>query len=178
MKHTLAVIATVLALGAMFLVYQSDKEVNKLSEIRKMIDKTHIKVNLGNTAPITQETQSAESESSETIAKEQTQKKKELDEKLQALKNKAGNMAAFEVSPLYKQKCASCHGVNGEGIIGPKLIGDSSEKIYKALTDFKSGKRKNYVMYGLLSKMDDGQLKSLSDEIGLFAQKLKEYEQQ
>ena len=178
MKHTLAAIATVLALGAMFLVYQSDKEVNKLGEITKMIDKTHIKVNLGNTAPITQETQSAESESSEAIAKEQTQKKKELDEKLQALKNKAGNMAAFDVSPLYKQKCASCHGVNGEGIIGPKLIGDSSEKIYKALTDFKSGKRKNYVMYGLLSKMDDGQLKSLSDEIGLFAQKLKEYEQQ
>jgi cytochrome c553 len=178
MKHTLAAIATVLALGAMFLVYQSDKEVNKLGEITKMIAKSQIKVNLGNAVPMTQETKSAESESSEAIAKEQTQKKKELDEKLQALKNKAGNMAAFEVSPLYKQKCSSCHGVNGEGIIGPKLIGDSSEKIYKALTDFKSGKRKNYVMYGLLSKMDDGQLKSLSDEIGLFAQKLKEYEQQ
>ena len=178
MKHILAAIVTVLALGAMFMVYQSDNEVHKLSEITKMIEKSQIKVNLGNTTPMTQETKSVNSDSAEAITKEQNQKKKELDEKLQALKNKAGNMAAFEVSPLYKQKCASCHGVNGEGIIGPKLIGDSSEKIYQSLTDFKSGKRKNYVMYGLLSKMDKTQLKSLSDEIGLFAQKLKEYEQQ
>ena len=68
--------------------------------------------------------------------------------------------------------------MNGEGIIGPKLIGDSAEKVYKNLIDFKSGKRKNYVMYGLLSKMDEEQLKSLSDEIGSFEQKLKEYQQQ
>jgi len=111
--------------------------------------------------------------SNEEIEKEQAKKKKELDDKLSALKNKAGNMAAFKVSPLYKQKCSSCHGVNGEGIIGPKLIGESAAKIYQSLSDFKSGKRKNYVMYGLLSKMDDGQLKTLSDEIGSFAQKRK-----
>jgi len=29
-------------------------------------------------------------------------------------------------------------------------------------------------MYGLLSKMDDAQLKALSDEIGSFEQKLKD----
>jgi len=64
--------------------------------------------------------------------------------------------------------------VNGEGIIGPKLIGDSAEKVQQALVDFKSGKRKNYVMYGLLSKMDEDQLKALSDEIGTFEQKKQE----
>jgi cytochrome c553 len=111
--------------------------------------------------------------SKEEIAKEQEKKKKELDEKLQALKNKAGNVAAFKVSPLYKQKCSSCHGVNGEGIIGPKLVGLSAEKVHQDLVDFKSGKRKNYVMYGLLSKMDESQIQALSDEIGSFAQKLK-----
>lgn len=172
-RHIIAAITTILALWAMFLVYQSDKEVNKLEEIHKMIAKTEIKVNLDtSTKPIVQE-KTGEAQS-KNIDQEQEKKKKELDEKLQALKNKAGNVAAFKVSPLYKQKCSSCHGVNGEGIIGPKLIGDSSEKIYQALQDFKSGKRKNYVMYGLLSKMDEDQLKQLADEIGTFEQKMQE----
>jgi len=177
MKHIIAAIATLLAVGAAFIVYQSDNEVHKIDEVAKVIAKSQVKVNLGNNAPVVQQTQT-QTASNEEIEKEQAKKKKELDEKLSALKSKAGNMAAFKVSPLYKQKCSSCHGVNGEGIIGPKLIGDSAEKVYQNLIDFKSGKRKNYVMYGLLSKMDDEQLKSLSDEIGLFEQKLKEYQQQ
>jgi len=177
MKHILAAIVTILALGAMFMIYQSDKEVNKLNEIQTMIAKTQIKVKLDtSTEPVTQEAP-VETMSKEEVAKEQEKKKKELDEKLQALKNKAGNVAAFSVSPLYKQKCSSCHGVNGEGIIGPKLIGLSSETVHQDLVDFKSGKRKNYVMYGLLSKMDDEQMQALSDEIGSFEQKLKEQQQ-
>jgi cytochrome c553 len=174
MKHILAAIATLLALGASFVVYQSDKQVNKLDEINKIIAKSQVKVNLGDNTSMVQKSIQTETVSNEDIEKEQAKKKKELDDKLSALKSKAGNMAAFKVSPLYKQKCSSCHGVNGEGIIGPKLIGDSAEKVYQSLSDFKSGKRKNYVMYGLLSKMDDEQLKTLSDEIGSFAQKLKE----
>ncbi|KYJ86138.1 c-type cytochrome [Sulfurovum riftiae] len=176
MKHILAAIATVLALGAMFIVYQSDKEVNKVEEISKMIAKTEVKVQL-DTAPTAAQEAAVETMSKAEIEQEQAKKKKELDEKLQALKNKAGNVAAFSVSPLYKQKCSSCHGVNGEGIIGPKLIGLSAEKVYKDLEEFKSGTRKNYVMYGLLSKMDESQMKELSDEIGSFEQKLKEQQQ-
>jgi len=176
-KHIIAVIVTALAAWAMFLVYQSDKEVNKIEEIGTLIAKTQVKVNLGTTKPIAQESSPVVAQTDASVQKEREKKKKELDEKLQALKNKAGNAAAFKVSPLYRQKCASCHGVNGEGIIGPKLIGDTSEKVYQALTDFKSGKRKNYVMYGLLSKMDDEQLKQLSDEIGTFEQKLQEQQQ-
>jgi len=177
MKHILAAIVTILALGAMFMIYQSDKEVHKLNEIQTMIAKTQIKVKLDtSTQPVTQEAP-VETMSKEEVEKEQAKKKKELDEKLQALKNKAGNVAAFSVSPLYKQKCSSCHGVNGEGIIGPKLIGLSAETVHQDLTDFKSGKRKNYVMYGLLSKMDESQMKALADEIGSFEQKLKEQQQ-
>jgi len=175
MKHILAGIATLLALGAMFMIYQSDKEVDKLNEIHKIIAKSQIKVHLNKDV---KETQQKIEQNANSGEKEIKKKKKELDEKLNALKNKAGNVAAFKVSPLYKQKCSSCHGVNGEGVIGPKLIGKSADTVYKALTDFKSGKRKNYVMYGLLSKMDDAQLKSLADEIGTFEQKLKEYQQQ
>ncbi len=169
-KHIIAGVVTVLALGAMFVVFQSDQTVDKANEVAKVIAKSEVKVHLGTTQPVTQVNTSTES--NKDASKEAEKRKKELDDKLQALKDKAGNAAAFKVSPLYKQKCASCHGVNGEGIIGPKLIGDSAEKIYKDLTDFKSGKKKNYVMYGLLSKMKDAQLKVLSDEIGTFAEKL------
>jgi len=173
MKDIIAAAVTLLALGAMFKIYQSDQEVHKLEEIQRTIAKTEVKVQLDNKAtPVVQNTTPAQISDAD-IEKAQEKKKKELESKLQALKNKAGRMAAFDVSPLYKQKCASCHGVNGEGIIGPKLIGKSAEEIYSALVDFKSGKRKNYVMYGLLSKMDDSQLKTLSDEIGGFEAKLK-----
>jgi len=173
-KHIIAAAATLLALAAMYRVYQLDAEVNKVEEISRMIAKTQIKVKLDTSTQPVQQTQTAvETMSKEEVAKAQEKKKKELDEKLQALKNKAGNVAAFKVSPLYKQKCSSCHGVNGEGIIGPKLIGLSAQKVHQDLTDFKSGKRKNYVMYGLLSKMDEEQLKALSDEIGSFEAKLK-----
>jgi len=170
----IAAAVTLLALAAAYRVYQLDAEVNKLEEINRMIAKTQVKVQLDNTVQPVQQTPVAETMSKEEVEKAQEKKKKELDEKLQALKNKAGNMAAFKVSPLYKQKCASCHGVNGGGIIGPKLIGLSAQKVLKDLQDFKAGTRKNYVMYGLLSKMDEEQLKALSDEIGSFAQKLKE----
>ncbi len=120
------------------------------------------------TAPVQQIQQTQSS-----AAEEAKQQEDEVAKKLKALKERAGNVMAFKVSPLYKQKCSSCHGVNGEGIIGPKLIGMSSDKVLEALHDFKSGKRKNYVMYGLLSKMSDEQLKSLADEIGTFQQKLE-----
>lgn len=173
-RHIIAAIATLLALAAMYRVYQLDVEVHKVDEINRMIAKTQVKVKLDNaTQPVQQTQVETETMSKAEIEKAQEKKQKELDEKLQALKKKAGNMAAFKVSPLYKQKCSSCHGVNGEGIIGPKLIGLSAEKVYQDLTDFKSGKRKNYVMYGLLSKMDEAQIKALSDEIGSFEAKLK-----
>jgi cytochrome c553 len=97
----------------------------------------------------------------------------EMDKKLKALREKAGNIAAFEVSPLYKKSCASCHGNIGEGIIGPKLIGQSEDKVLNDLQEFKSGKRKNYVMYGLLNGLDEAQLKELSKEISTFKAKLE-----
>ena len=176
MKHILAVIATLLAAGAAFVVYQSDATVHKVDEIGKVIAKSEVKVHLGGDVKAVQ--QNIQKASKEEIEKEQAKKKKELDDKLSALKSKAGNVAAFKVSALYKQKCSSCHGVNGGGIIGPKLLGKSAQEVLKDLTDFKSGKRKNYVMYGLLSKMDEAQLKALSDEIGTFEAKMKAYQAQ
>jgi len=110
---------------------------------------------------------------------EKSDDEKERD-KLKALREKAGNIGAFKVSDAYKSKCASCHGVNGSGyqngkkMMGPKLFGQSEEEIYKKLVDFKSGRKENVVMKGLLLHMSDDDLKSFAKEIGEFPQRAKE----
>jgi cytochrome c553 len=96
------------------------------------------------------------------------------DDKLNALREKAGNAGAFEVSQAYKSKCSSCHGVNGSGeqngkkLMGPKLFGQSADTIYKDLIDFKSGRKENMIMKGLLIKLNEDDLRSFADEIGEF----------
>jgi len=105
--------------------------------------------------------------------KEKDDREKEND-KLNALRDKAGNAGAFKVSRAYKSKCASCHGVNGSGfqngkpMMGPKLFGQSADTIYKKLVEFKSGRKENVVMKGLLIPLSKEDLKVFADEIGEF----------
>lgn len=107
------------------------------------------------------------------VAQEKDDRKKEND-KLNALRDKAGNAGAFEVSQAYKSKCASCHGVNGSGfqngkpMMGPKLFGQTSDEIFKKLVDFKAGRKENVVMKGLLLHLEEADLKTFADEIGEF----------
>jgi len=104
---------------------------------------------------------------------EKEDRKKETD-KLTALRDKAGNAGAFKVSNEYKSKCASCHGVNGSGeqngkaLMGTKLFGQSAEKLYQDLLDFKSGRRENMIMKGLLIRLNKDDLKRFADEIAEF----------
>jgi len=169
MKHIIALLATALAFYAMYYMYTLDVEVQKLQDIKLTIKNSEIKVKVAQTTRPLPKEEKVES------AKDQVEKKnKELDEKLAALKRKAGNLAAFKVSKTYKQKCSSCHGVNGKGTIGPNLVGKSKEYILSNLKEFKSGARKNYVMYGLLGGMDDAQIAEISKEVSTFQQKLDE----
>ena len=107
------------------------------------------------------------------IPKEKSDREKE-NEALSALRDKAGNAGAFKVSQEYKQKCSSCHGVNGSGfqngkkMMGPKLFGQTADKLYKNLTDFKAGRKENMIMKGLLRKLSEEDLRRLADEIGEF----------
>ncbi len=104
---------------------------------------------------------------------EKSDREKE-DDKLNALRDKAGNAGAFKVSNAYKSKCASCHGVNGSGfqngkaMMGPKLFGQSEETIYKDLVDFKTGRKENVIMKGLLISLEDEDFKEFAKEIGEF----------
>jgi len=166
MRHLIAAIATALAAWAAIYMINLDKEVNKLDNISKLIKSTamedkKIKVQTHKTTA-----------SSTTTTAQSSNADNEAEKKLKALKEKAGNIAAFKTSPLYKRSCSSCHGNIGQGIIGPKLIGKDKEYLLKALKDFKSGKRKNYVMYGLLGNLDDSKLEELAQEISTFKEKL------
>ncbi|NPA28505.1 MAG: c-type cytochrome [Epsilonproteobacteria bacterium] len=164
-RHIIALIAIALAIWAWVYMYNLDMEVNKYQKISELIEATKME-----DKKIDSKVNKVEIKTPQTASKKEDD---EMERKLKALKEKAGNISAFKVSPLYKKNCASCHGNIGEGIIGPKLIGQSKEQILQALYDFKSGKRKNYVMYGLLNKLSDKELETLAAEIATFEDKLK-----
>ncbi len=170
-RNIIAGVAIILAVWASVYMYSLDREAHKFQRIRELIKSTAMedtKLTGVQTHPET----STPKEETKSPAK--GKEEDELAQKLKALREKAGNLAAFKTSPLYKKSCASCHGNIGEGIIGPKLLGKNKEEILNALHDFKSGKRKNYVMYGLLGNMSDQQLDDLATEIATFQQKLDE----
>ncbi len=177
-RHIIAAIATLLALWATYHMYQLDKQVHKLDEIHRIIKASEIKVHLKKRVVVKEETTTSQQSNDEEAKKALEKKNAELDKKLAALKNKAGNIAAFKVSTLYKKNCSSCHGVNGRGIIGPSLVGKSKEFILEQLHEFKTGKRRNYVMYGLLQKMDEDKLEKLATEIATFKEKWDKYNNQ
>jgi len=112
---------------------------------------------------------------------EKSDREKE-NEALTALRDKAGNVGSFKVSDEYKSKCSSCHGVDGSGmqygkkLMGPKLFGQSAEAIYKKLDDFKSGRKENMIMRGLLLHLSQDDLKRLAKEIGEFPARAKALE--
>ncbi|MEA3418906.1 MAG: c-type cytochrome [Campylobacterota bacterium] len=174
-KNILAGLGLIATIGTFVYLYQVDKEIDAMGNVEEIFRKSDLLVEMGKksasagamsggSAPL------APIEGAAAPAKD-TQK--EGEDKLKALREKAGNIGGFKVSALYKTKCASCHGVNGEGGIGPEVIGQEYEKLSKALIDFKSGAKKNYVMYGLLQNMSDEDLDSLAKEIAEFADRAK-----
>lgn len=60
--------------------------------------------------------------------------------------------------------CAACHAVDGNSIAAanPKLAGMNAEYLYKQLTEFKSGARKNPVMAGVVKDLSDADMQNLA----------------
>lgn len=153
MKKIIAIISTVVVIGLMLFTLSNGRafqggEAGNIIEDLKMLD------NKVSSTPI---------------------KEKDIEgDKLKALRDKAGNAGSFKVSNAYKSKCASCHGVNGSGmqngkkLMGPKLIGQSEEQLYKDLVDFKAGRKENLIMKGLLINLTDEDLKTFAKEISEF----------
>ena len=64
------------------------------------------------------------------------------------------------------QGCGACHGQNGEGSVGPKLSGQSSEYIVTALNQYKNKQkrgRQSQMMYGQAGALTARQIEMIGD---------------
>ncbi len=78
-----------------------------------------------------------------------------------------------KMSKKFIVKCSACHNDYANGIIGPSLLGKSSDYIYDAIAKFKTGKKKNVLMTDLINMMDDKEIRKLADEIFEFNEEIK-----
>ncbi|RLA74624.1 MAG: hypothetical protein DRG30_05190 [Epsilonproteobacteria bacterium] len=174
-KNILAGLGLLATIGTFVYLIQVDKEIDAMGKVEEIFRKSDLLVEMGkksaSSGAISGSAAPLVAIGDSVVPAKDT--KKEGEDKLKALREKAGNIGGFKVSTLYRTKCASCHGVNGEGGIGPKVIGLKYEKVSAALTDFKSGTKKNYVMYGLLQNLSNEDLDTLAKEIAEFADRAK-----
>ncbi len=63
-----------------------------------------------------------------------------------------------------KQVCVACHGIDGQGIDDtyPKLAGQFADYMEKALSDYKSGDRKNAIMSGFAATLTEQDIENVS----------------
>ena len=63
-----------------------------------------------------------------------------------------------------KQVCQSCHGLDGVGINDtyPKLAGQFADYMVVALSDYKSGARKNAIMAGFAATLTEKDIEDVS----------------
>lgn len=65
---------------------------------------------------------------------------------------------------IVNKVCLACHGVDGNSVAAanPKLAGMTEEYLYKQLSEFKSGARKNAIMNGMVKDLTDTDLRNLA----------------
>jgi cytochrome c553 len=68
--------------------------------------------------------------------------------------------------PPATQTCVACHGADGAKTVGddhPILAGQKPDYIVQALKDYKSGKRKNAIMSGIIGGVDEKDFNAIAD---------------
>ena len=83
------------------------------------------------------------------------------------------SMLVKKLSIKFMVKCSACHDDYANGVIGPSLLGKSSDEIFNAIADFKSGKKSNVLMDDLIKMMSNEEIRTLADEIYTFNKKIK-----
>ncbi|SFV52806.1 FIG01282305: hypothetical protein [hydrothermal vent metagenome] len=71
-------------------------------------------------------------------------------------------------------KCSACHDDYANGVIGPSLLGKSSDEIFDKIIAFKNGTKSNVLMDGLIDHMDEKNIRKIADEISDFNKKIEE----
>ncbi len=77
------------------------------------------------------------------------------------------------LSKNFMVKCSACHDDYANGVIGPSLLGKSSDEIFDAIDAFKTGVKQNVLMDGLIAQMSSEQIRKLADEIYNFNKQIK-----
>ena len=64
--------------------------------------------------------------------------------------------------------CAACHGVDGnsQAAMFPRLAGQHPDYLYQALTEYKSGERKNAIMSGQVTNLSEQDMADLAAYFG------------
>jgi cytochrome c553 len=75
--------------------------------------------------------------------------------------------AAGDLPPAIKDKvaaCTACHGQDGNSQVAdfPRLAGQYQDYLYRALLDYKSGKRKNPVMAEQVKNLSQRDMQALA----------------
>jgi len=84
------------------------------------------------------------------------------------------SMLVKKLSKAFIVKCSACHSDYANGVIGPSLLGKSSDEIFDSIAAFKSGEKKNVLMHDLIKMMDEDEIRALADEIYEFNLKIEE----
>ncbi len=74
----------------------------------------------------------------------------------------AGNVAEGQKKST---PCAACHGADGNTPVGPdfpKLAGQHKDYLFKVLSDYKSGVRKNAIMSGQVTNLSRQDMQDLA----------------
>jgi cytochrome c553 len=79
-----------------------------------------------------------------------------------------------KLSKEFMVKCSACHDDYANGVIGPSLLGKSADEIFNKIIAFKSGKKSNVLMDGLIDHMDEDNIRKLANEISEFNKKIEE----
>ena len=72
---------------------------------------------------------------------------------------------AVNAEEIVSTRCAACHGQDGNGMVipgTPKLGGQASDYLVKALHDYKGGKRKNPIMGAIAQPLSDAEITALA----------------
>ena len=78
-----------------------------------------------------------------------------------------------KMSKKFIVKCSACHNDYANGIIGPSLLGKSTDYIFDSIADFKSGKKSNPLMNDLIKMMSEDEIKEMANEIYKFNEEIK-----
>ena len=83
----------------------------------------------------------------------------------------AANSSPAELGAKLYNGCAACHGGNGEGGVGPTLVGQTSEEIISKLVAYKNGETRgaqSVLMWGQSAGLSDADMQNLAAYIITF----------